>query len=237
MRVRLPLGRTLFFLCAFLFAIVALLPLRFAVTTLGLDRGGFAAREVEGSIWTGIFREAQWNGSALGDLRARLATLPLLAGRARVELRGTAGAPGLDGALVATRHTLGIADMTARIAAPGFLAPLPIASLDLSDLDASFSDAGCLSAKGGVSATFATSAGLPLAAAFSGTARCEGGSLFLPLHSPDGAQTAEIRIYPGGRYAVRLTLLPSGGASDAALAAAGFVSTNGGYIIDRQGRF
>ena len=44
MRIRLPLGRSLFFLCAFLFALVALLPLRLALDWLGLDDKGFAAR-------------------------------------------------------------------------------------------------------------------------------------------------------------------------------------------------
>jgi hypothetical protein len=45
MRVRLPLGRTLFFVCAFLFALIALFPLRLALDWLSLDERGFAARE------------------------------------------------------------------------------------------------------------------------------------------------------------------------------------------------
>ena len=49
MRIRLPLGRSLFFVCAFLFALVALLPLRLALDWLGLDDKGFAAREARGS--------------------------------------------------------------------------------------------------------------------------------------------------------------------------------------------
>jgi hypothetical protein len=48
MRIRLPLGRSLFFLCAFLFSLLALFPLRLALGWLALDDRGFAAREAEG---------------------------------------------------------------------------------------------------------------------------------------------------------------------------------------------
>jgi general secretion pathway protein N len=77
MRVRLPLGRSLFFVCAFLFALIALFPLRLALDWLALDERGFAAREAKGSIWFGGLSEAQFGTVALGDLTAELRTLPL----------------------------------------------------------------------------------------------------------------------------------------------------------------
>src|SRR3546814_7791963 len=60
MRFRLPLGRRLFVLCAILFALVALFPLRLALDWLALDERVFAAREAKGSLWLGALSEAQF---------------------------------------------------------------------------------------------------------------------------------------------------------------------------------
>src|SRR3954462_343394 len=84
MRIRLPLQRTIFFLAAFAFAVIALIPLRVAIGWYGAE--GLAAREATGSIWLGMLKEAQLGPVALGDVRARLNILPLLLGRARLSL-------------------------------------------------------------------------------------------------------------------------------------------------------
>src|SRR3546814_12494389 len=86
MRFRVPVGRRLFVLCAILFALVALFPLRLALDWLALDERGFAAREAKGSLWLGALSEAQFGSVELGDLQARLRTLPLFVGRARMDL-------------------------------------------------------------------------------------------------------------------------------------------------------
>ena len=62
----------------------ALLPLRLAIGWLGLDARGFAAREAIGSLWLGGVREAEFGPVPVGDVDARLATWPLLIGRARI---------------------------------------------------------------------------------------------------------------------------------------------------------
>src|SRR3546814_15218726 len=86
MRFRLPLGRRLFVLCAILFALVALFPLRLALDWLALDERGFAAREATGSLWLGALSEAQFGSVELGALQARLRPLPLLVRRAPPDL-------------------------------------------------------------------------------------------------------------------------------------------------------
>ena len=88
MRIRLPLGRTIFFVAAFFFSLVALIPLRVAVGWFGVE-AGLAAREAEGSVWLGVLKEAQFGRVPLGDLSARLDMLPLLLGRARLASRAT----------------------------------------------------------------------------------------------------------------------------------------------------
>ena len=78
MRIRLPIGRTLLFLGSFFLALLALLPMRLGVDWFGLGTHGLAAREVQGSIWRGAFKEAQLGPAGLGDLGAGLHALPLL---------------------------------------------------------------------------------------------------------------------------------------------------------------
>ena len=72
MRVRLPFGRTLFFLGAFFLAMIALLPMRLALDWFGIGQRGVAAREVQGSVWFGALKEAQVGNVGLGDMHARL---------------------------------------------------------------------------------------------------------------------------------------------------------------------
>ncbi|MDQ3140535.1 MAG: type II secretion system protein N, partial [Pseudomonadota bacterium] len=112
MRIRLPLGRTLFFACALLFALLALLPLRLALDWLTLDARGFAAREAQGSIWLGTLSEAQLGRVALGDVQAQLRSLPLFIGQARVDLNRFDDDDPLEGSVSVSRHGFGIHDMS-----------------------------------------------------------------------------------------------------------------------------
>lgn len=86
MRIALPMGRTLFFVCIFLLAMLVLIPLRFGMDWLGLDERGVAAREAQGSVWNGRLVEAQFGDAAVGDVDAGLGFFPLLIGRARVAM-------------------------------------------------------------------------------------------------------------------------------------------------------
>ena len=237
MRIRLSLGRSLFFLCAFLFALVALLPLRFALDWLALDERGFAARETKGSLWLGAISEAQWGGVALGDLQARLRTLPLLALRARIDIDSLDAPKRVDGGITVTRNSFGIDDMTARIEAAGLFAPLPVSALDLSDLTVRYANGACAAADGTIIATVSAVAGLPLPPQLSGAARCDAGTLLLPLQSAGGSEKIDIRLDPDGRCRARISLLAVPPGAAPALSAAGFQATAAGYVLDREGRF
>ncbi|HZG08369.1 MAG TPA: type II secretion system protein N [Allosphingosinicella sp.] len=236
MRVRLPLGRGLFFVCAFLFALIALLPLRLALDPLGLGEHGVAAREATGSVWLGTMREAQLGRIALGDLAVGLETLPLLAGRARVSAQGLGDTP-FKGAFNSTRHGFGVDDVTAQLRMAGTLGPLPLGVFDTTDLSVHFADGLCRTAEGRVRAAAAGDiGGFPLPG-LSGTARCDGGVLLLALASDAGTETLQLRIGANGRYRAELGVRPSQPELAPALTAAGFVQAGGGYSLRLAGAF
>lgn len=238
MRFRLPMGRRVFFGGAFLFALLALLPLRLALDWLDLDARGVAAREAKGSIWRGALSEAQIGRVPLGDLRTSLRGLPLFAGRARLDLERRDEANRFEGAVSVSRHAFGVDDLTAKLDLGGAVAPLPLASVDLNDVSARFADGLCSSAEGGVKATIVGDvAGLALPGGLSGNARCDGGALLLPLVSQTGTETLHLRVYEDGRYAIQFAVVPGDDAMRDRLIAAGFRPGPGGYVLAARGSF
>ena len=238
MRFRLPLGRRLFVLCAVLFALVALLPLRLGLDWLSLDGRGLAAREARGSIWLGSLSEAQLGSIELGDLQARLRTLPLVLGRARVDLKRGGDAEPLEGSITVSRHDLGFDDITGRLDVGSVLAPLPIAGLDLDDVTAHFADGQCSKAEGSVKASVAGDmGGLPLPASLSGSARCDQGALLLPLASQSRMEVLDLRLHQDGRYQLDLAIRPTDDQLRDRLLASGFTLSGNAYILSAQGEF
>ncbi|HYG47656.1 MAG TPA: type II secretion system protein N [Allosphingosinicella sp.] len=204
MRIRLRWWRELFFAGALLFSLVALLPLRVALDWLGFADKGLAAREAEGSIWLGGLAEARFGTVAMGDVATRLRLLPLLVGRARLDIEQEDD--GLRGALTLSRHGFGIDDATGSIEAPA-LANLPSPVLDLSDLSFRFGDGLCAEAGGLVKARLAGElAGMPVTASLGGQARCDGQALLLPLASQTSPDRLDVRIFADGRYRIDAAL-------------------------------
>jgi general secretion pathway protein N len=235
-RIRLPLGRSLFFLSALLFCIVALLPLRLALGWLGLDERGFAAREAVGSVWLGAVREAEFGPVPIGDVSTRLRTLPLLVGRARIDLRRSGEADDLKGALAASRHGFAIEDAQASLDTGAAFAPLPIQGVDLGDVSVHFANGLCVSAEGLVKARVAGNVGgLLLPASFTGDARCEGGALLLPLVSQSGQERLSLRLYDDGRYRLELSLPAGDDPTRQRLIATGFAAVGAAYVLRVQG--
>ncbi|HYE29678.1 MAG TPA: type II secretion system protein N [Allosphingosinicella sp.] len=208
MRLRLRWWRELFFLAALLFSLAALLPLRLALDWLGFETRGLAAREAQGSVWLGGLADARFGTVPIGDVATRLRALPLILGRARLDVRQEGD--GLRAGLTASRHGFGIDDASGMVQASG-LGRLPPPSLNLADLSVRFADGLCVAAEGRVQARFAGElAGMPLAAGFSGEARCEGPALLLPLATQSGADRVEVRLFADGRYRIDAKLRPGG---------------------------
>lgn len=237
MPIRLPVGRSVFFLCALLFALVALLPLRLVLGWLALDAYGLSAREVGGSVWFGRLAEARVGDAPLGELDARLNVLPLLTGRARIDLDRAGNARhAFEGAVSITRHSLGFDDVTARVPLGQRLAPLPVVALDLRDVSVRFRDGLCVNANGLVKAQIEGAvAGISLPGGLAGNARCNGGALFLPLASQSGMESLALSIRPEGSFRADLTIRPTAAATRDALLAAGFTPAAGGYSLSLEG--
>ncbi|RJF92931.1 type II secretion system protein N [Sphingomonas cavernae] len=238
-RIRMPLGRGLYFLCAFLIALIALLPLRLALDWFTLDEQGLSARKAEGSVWLGRLTEARFGDAPLGDLGARLSPIQLLVGRARVDLEGTdESAPPMKGAFGVSRNTIGIDDMTAAIPVAAVFAPLPVDTLDLSDVSVRFKDGQCDHAEGRVRATVAGDiAGINLGQGLGGNARCDGGALLLPLQGQSGMERLAIKLFEDGRYEFDLAVRTADPALGPKLLLSGFRQTQDGYVFSLQGRF
>ncbi len=237
MRFRLPLGRSLLFGCVFLFAMVALLPLRLAIGWLGYDDGGLSAREAEGSIWMGAMKEARFGSVPIGDVTTGLRSAPLLLGRARVDLERMGEADPLRASLTASRHAFGLDDVKGAFAAGALFAPLPISRIELDDLTAHFANGACASAEGRVTAQVASEvAGVSLPGGFSGNARCETGMLLLPLTSQSGLETLNLRIGGDARYRLELVVRPPNPELAERLVAAGFtLGSDGAYGLRAEG--
>jgi general secretion pathway protein N len=208
MRLRRRWWRELLFLGALLFALVALLPLRIALDWAGFEAKGLSARQAEGSVWLGALAGARFGTIELGDVATRLRALPLLAGRARLDLAPEGGT--LRAGVSLSRHGFGIDDASGILTAPA-LEGLPPPVLELDDLSVRFADGLCDHAEGLVKARFAGElAGVPLAAGFSGEARCDGRALLLPLVGPSGADRLDVRLFADGRYRIDAALRPPG---------------------------
>ena len=237
MRFRLATARPALFGAMVAVALLALLPLRLVLGWAGLGDAGLTARRVDGALWGGRLVEARFGAVVLGDLDARLAFLPLLVGRARVELDGE-GAQPLRGAVTVGRHALGVDDFTATLATGQLFAPMPVTALDLDGVSVRFRDGQCDHAEGRVRATLAgEAAGVPLPPTLSGPARCEAGALLLPLVSQAGTETATLRITGDGRYHAEFALRPTDPAVAVRLERAGFIGGPAGYRLGVEGRF
>ncbi len=236
MRMRLPIGRTLFFLALFAVALIAMLPLRLVLDWLEVDRHGFAAREAQGSIWYGALADVQLGSVSLGSVQARLRTLPLLVGRARIDLMRGGEPDPLTGAATVTANSFGIDDTTARLNLGAALAPLPVGAIDLRGVTARFATGACAEASGLVRAGVAGEiGGTALAGGLSGTARCDAGALLLPLASQSGMESLSLRLWHDGRYRADLLLRINDPAIRPRMAQLGFAPTASGYELRVEG--
>jgi general secretion pathway protein N len=236
MRFRLPMRRAVFFLAAFAFALVALIPLRVAAGWFG--PGGLAAREANGSIWLGVLKEAQFGPVALGDVRARLNVLPLLIGRARLSLSRDEADGAFEGALSVARHSFALEDLTGQIRTGTLFAPVPVGALDLDDVSVAFVNGLCDSAEGRVRATVAGEmSGIALPGGLAGDVRCAQGALLVPLASQGGMGQLNLTIRADGAYRLDLVVRQTDPSLAPRLTAAGFRLSGEGYTRRIEGHF
>lgn len=212
-------------------ALVALFPMRIALDLIGLSDAGFAAREVRGSVWHASLSEAQFGGAALGDVDASLSPLPLLIGRAQVNLSNPTG---LNGRVTVTRRSVDASIDQAMLEGFPALGALDIGALRLSGVSVRFVDGQCVEAGGNVSAVvtmpWADGAIPPLDARI----RCDAGALLLPLASAGGAERLEIRLHGDRRVQARAVVSRVPAMLVPLLGAAGFRVAGDTLAIERE---
>lgn len=236
-RVRLSTGPLALFGALLLLALAVLLPMRLALGWAELGEAGLTARSVDGPVWAGTLSDARLGDLALGDLDARLSPLPLLLGRARIEL-ASRGAQPLAGAILVSRHLIGVDRFSASLPTGRVFAPVPVTRLDLDAVSIRFVNGRCDRAEGRVRATLVgDAAGIPLPASVLGPARCEGGALLLALASAAGTESIALRVGGDGRYTAALMLAQPDPLAAERLAAAGFVQGPQGWQVSIEGSF
>lgn len=240
MRIRLTTKPLVLFGAMLVVALIATFPMRLALALTGLGNVGLSARSSVGPVWFATLREVHFGSVELGDVHAFLSPWQLLVGRARVDLAGPPPVAGeaLRAGISVSRHSIGIDDVTANVAPGEVLAPLPVTKLDLGDVTVRFENGACQQADGRVKAELGGGlAGLALAQGMSGSVRCEGGALLVPLASASGNERVRLLVQGDGRYRAELLVAPTDAAVTERLVASGFRADNDGYRLSVEGRF
>lgn len=197
--------------------LAALLPLR-----LVLSGNGITARQATGTLWDGELRAAALRGVALGDVSLGLSPLPLLVGQRRIDFAtsGLSGRVTTGGGRIAAEGVSGVA-------LPGQLGGLPVARINFADFAAVFQDDRCITASGSLT----LDPGGPLAAlgGFSGSPRCDGDRLLLPLQGQGGR--LDLHLAADGGYSASLALEAVEPAARTGLLASGFQPTPTGLVL------
>jgi len=224
-------------------ALIVLMPMRLALSVFGFGEAGLSARQVSGTVWFARLNEAHFGDLDLGDMHAGLSPFQLLLGRARVDLRGigarssSAEVP-IKGAITISRHSFGLDDLTAAVPVGAVFAPLPVSQIALDAVSVRFEGGVCARAEGHVRAILTGGiAGIPLSQGLSGTAKCAGGALLIPLASQAGSEAINLHIRGDGGYRADLVVQASDPQVAAALASAGFDAGPQGYMLAVEGHF
>ena len=218
-----------------LLALIALLPLRFALGPLA--ERGFTARQVAGTIWYGRIGELMLRERRLGTFEVRVAPLPLLVGSSQIRFSRMGDPDGpLDG-ILSYGASKGVRDLAGRIAAAGMFDGLPIESIEPDDVTLLFRDGRCAEASGQLRVTLAIPIPGDLARQLSGTLRCEGERARFRLADPSGIVSLEFYITAKGRYRAWLRVAGASPALSAGLATFGFNASPEGLAMSVDGRW
>jgi len=240
-------ARTLAVIFAVCFLVLAAvsLPLSAVVATLGFESRGITYSRAEGTLWSGRIHGLAWRGRDLGDAALTVNPLALLLARvdARITLEGRAGVTGAAHFTLWPNGSLSVrnASLSADVAALPIVLPLT-GSLRVEIAHADFARRGCRA----VDANLQTNALVNRPAGLnwqgpilSGTARCENGTLTLPLTGGGGAEqvTVTMSLAGDGSFHVQTQARTADEAVKRALSLAGFTDVDGAMTLIQTGRW
>ena len=223
---------------AILAAIILFLPLRLAGALIGFDNLGLTARSAGGTVWSGQLDQARLGPVDLGTLDVGLKPLPLLLGRASLDVERAAaeGTQALSGTVSVGIGRRAIDGLTGTVGG-STIGGLPIESIAFDNATVVFADGRCVEASGRATVTVGLSiAGLQLRNGMTGGLNCEGRDLVTTLTGQSGLERLRLTIDADGSYVARLMVQSTDPFLGAALTAAGFGPTDQGYVRTSRGR-
>jgi len=218
-------------------ALLAFLPLRVALATSELERIGFGARQVAGTIWYGRIGDLQLRSRPLGTFEVAVDPASLLLGSPSMRMNRLDGTEGpLEGIVRAGRQR-GIARMNGRIAAQSLFSPLPIEALEFRDATLLFRDGLCAEASGTVVPVLAAPVpGVDLGSGLMGRLRCNGRRARVVMRDPNGAGRLDLYVDSAGAYRAWMSVDAPSPELSAVLVGLGFRHSSLGLTLSARGR-
>ena len=216
-------------------ALFGLFPLRVALGMSDLERIGFTARQVAGTIWYGRIGSLHLRSQPLGTFEVQLDPFALLVGRISMQFERMDDPQGvLEGQLVAGLAR-GVKDANGRLGTGEMFASLPVEALELHDVTVLFRNGQCIEAAGRV--TPVMSAALPgvQLAGLSGNVQCDGPRARVRMLSSSGSERVEFYVNSSGRYRAWLSVRTTAPGGSAALALLGFRPSPEGMMLTVNG--
>lgn len=218
-------------------ALVCLFPLRVALAMSDLERIGFTARQVAGTIWYGRIGELNLRSQPLGTFEVRLDPLALLFGTVAMRFDRLDDPDGvLQGQLIAGMSR-GVKDGNGRIAVGEMFAPLPIEAIDLQQVTVLFRRGACIRSSGRITPIIASPIpGLSFGSGLTGSLQCDGNRARIVLVSPGGGERIEFYVNSQGAYRAWMTVREAAPEASVALALFGFRPSPEGLTLSVRGR-
>lgn len=229
-------GRWLgWFVAVTLLAMAGLFPLRAALAMSDLERIGFAARQVAGSIWYGRIGELHVRSQPLGTFEVELEPAGLLLGNVRMEFSRMDHPEGVLRGRLAAGLRRGVLNTSGRIAVGEMFAPLPVEALELNDVSILFRNGTCVEASGQMAAV----TNGPIAAGFSGlkgSLQCDGERARVVIQGQGGNERFEFYIHADGSYRAWMSVRSAATEVNSSLAAFGFRPAPQGMMLSVDGK-
>lgn len=217
-------------------ALIALFPLRIALGMSDLQRVGFTARQVAGTIWYGRIGDLQLRSQPLGTLEVRLNPLALLVGRVNMRFnRMDDPQGGLKGRLL-SGGMQGVESVSGRVDVSQMFAPLPLEALELEEVTVLFRNGQCVDGSGQVTPVMSVPIPGLTAGRLAGTLQCEGQRARVTMSSGSGAERIEFYVNASGRYRGWVSVRNSVPEVASALSLLGFRPSPEGLTMSVEGR-
>lgn len=219
-----------------LLALLALFPLRIALAMSDLQRVGFTARQVAGTIWYGRIGDLQLRSQPLGTMEVRLNPLALLVGRVSMRFnRMDDPQGGLNGRLL-SGGMQGVESVSGRIDVSQIFAPLPLEALELEEVTVLFRNGQCVDGSGRVTPVMSVPIPGLTAGRLAGTLQCEGQRARVTMTSGSGAERIEFYVNASGRYRGWVSVRNAVPEVASALSLLGFRPSPEGLTMSVEGR-